>query len=99
MAELIGGPHDERHLGADHREIDLERMREREQPFAVLGAHGMTLAQTRDSRIAGRGVQLVERAVLAQLPGERVLATSRADDQHAHGSSVLRFDADPRCAS
>ena len=50
--------------------------REPEQPFRVLGAHRMAVAERSDPRIARRGVQLVEPIAAGELPRERVLPAS-----------------------
>jgi hypothetical protein len=41
-------------------------------------------AERGDAGVPGRCVELVERLVLGELPGERVLATARTDDQYLH---------------
>jgi hypothetical protein len=44
----------------------------------------MAAPELRDSRIAGRCVQLVQPLALRDLPGERVLAAPGPQDQHFH---------------
>ena len=61
---------------------------EREQSLAVLRAHRVALPEGGDAGVAGRGVQLVELRARGELPGERVLAAARPDDQHLHGGGV-----------
>jgi len=41
-------------------------------------------AERGDAWIAGGGVELREARRLAELPGERVLASARADQEHLH---------------
>ena len=76
MAELVRDPGDERPFRPDHHEVDSEFAREPEQPFGVLGAHRMAVAERSDPRIARRGVQLVEPIAAGELPRERVLPAS-----------------------
>ena len=83
-AQAVGEPGDERRFRADDDEVDTQRAREREHAVAVLGEDGMTAAELGDARIARCGVQLVEPRALRDLPGESVLASTRADDEHPH---------------
>jgi hypothetical protein len=84
VAQLVRNSRDERRLRSDHREIDLERVCQPEQPLAVVRANRVALSERGDAWISGRGVQLLEERTLAELPGKRVLTSSRADDQHPH---------------
>ena len=86
--QRIGQAEDERQLGADHDEVDVERAREAEQALGVVGADGMAFGERGDSRIAGRSVELGQERRLRELPGERMLATPRADDQDPHRASL-----------
>ena len=88
MAQLVGEARDQRRLGADDDEVGPELDRERDQRRVVVSAHGMAVGERRDSRVAGRGVQLVEIAAAAERPDERVLATSRPDDERPHRTIV-----------
>ena len=45
-------PEHERHLGPDDDEIDVERAREPEQPFGVVGANRMALGERGDPRVS-----------------------------------------------
>ena len=63
--------------GPDHDEVGVERRREAEQPVAVVGAHGMALAEAGDARVARRGVQLGQRGLRAR---RHASACSRAPD-------------------
>ena len=49
----------------------------------------MAAAEGGDPGIAGRGVELRERRALRELPGERVLACARPDQQHLHAASLV----------
>jgi hypothetical protein len=84
MAELVGEARDERCLGPDDDEVDPELAGERDERDVVVRAHGMAVGERRDSRVAGSGMQLVEVAAAGERPGERVLATSRPDDERPH---------------
>src|SRR4051812_2650968 len=48
----------------------------------------MTAAESRDTRVAGRGVELLEVLRLAELPRKRVLASARPDQEHLHTKTV-----------
>jgi hypothetical protein len=87
-AQLVGDPGDERRLRADHGQVDVEAPRETEQRLAVLAPHRVTVAEAGDPGVAGRGVQRREPRRLGELPGERMLASARADQEHLHGGRV-----------
>ena len=61
-------------------------------------------AERRDPGVAGRRVELGERRALRELPGERVLARTRADEKHLHagestrGGSTAKLPAAPSCS-
>ena len=84
VAQLVRDARDERRLRSDHREVDLERAVPAEQPLAVVRPNRVARPERGDAGIPGRRVQLLEQRALAQLPGQRVLASPRADDQHPH---------------
>ena len=75
---------DERRLGADDDEIDVERAREPQQPVGVVRGDRVTRRERRDAGAARRGMELVERRRGRQPPRERVLPTPRADEKDAH---------------
>ena len=83
--ERVHEPDHERSLRPHHHQVDADLAAEREQALAVLGANRVALPQARDPRVARRRVQLVELGARGKLPGERVLAAARPDDQHLHG--------------
>jgi hypothetical protein len=97
MTERVGKSCHERCLGAHDHEVDLELPAKPEQAFAVLGADSVTLPEAGDPRVARSRVQPLETWALRELPGERVLATARADDQDPHASSLLALSASERC--
>ena len=45
VPQLLADAGDERCLGSDHDEVDVQAPREREQPFAVLRPDGMAVAE------------------------------------------------------
>jgi hypothetical protein len=96
VPKRVDEPDDKRSLGADDDEVDPELTAEREQAFAILGAHRVALAEGRDPRVARGGVQLVDRRAPAELPGECVLAAAGPDDQHLHGSESTGAVGSPR---
>ena len=79
---------DERRLRPDHGEVDVEAAGEAEQRLGVVGSDWMTVAQRRDSRVPGSGVEPGQTRRLRQLPRERVLATARPHEEHLHGGRV-----------
>ena len=87
--QCVCEPEDERKLGPDDDEIDLERARQSEDSLGVLGADRMTLGDRGDTRVAGCGVELGQRRRLRELPGERVLTTAGADDENPHRASLM----------
>ena len=91
MAERVGDARDERSLGPDHDEIDRERPGEVEQSLAVVGANWMAAPERCDAGIPGGGVKLGEDGAPGEAPGERVLATTGADEKHPHGPSLRRL--------
>ena len=88
----VGDSGDERRLGPDHHEVDVERMREREQPLRVLGADRMALGEPRDARASRGGMEIGQGRCLRELPGERVLAPARTDQESTHRTSLVRLE-------
>ena len=88
MPELVRDSGDERRLRADDDEIGVEGACEVEQTLAVLGADWVAAAERGDAGIARSCVQLLEIRGLAQLPGERMLASAGADQEHLHALTV-----------
>ena len=97
MPQIVGDAVDERRLRPDHDEIGGDGAGEREQPLSVLGADGMAAAEPGDAGIPRRRVQLFALFALRELPGERVLATPRPDDQDPHAASLLGGPASEAC--
>ena len=82
--KLVGDARDKRRLGADHDEVGAERPREREQALAVLGANRVTRAEPGDAGVPGRRVELLDGRALRELPGQRMLPPTGADDEDSH---------------
>ena len=57
-------------------------------PSGVLGPNRMALGQTRDARAPRRGMEIGQRRGLRELPGERVLAPARTDQESTHRASI-----------
>jgi hypothetical protein len=90
VPECVADAGHERRLRPDHDEIDGQAAGEREQSLSVLGPDGMAGAEPGDARIARCRVQAREGRALRELPGERVLATPRADHQNPHRQTLTR---------
>ena len=69
---------------------DPEQRRRSRFTLGVVGAERMALGDGRDSRVPGRRVQLGQRRRLRELPGKRVLAATRSQDENAHRASLVR---------
>ena len=76
MAQVVGEPGHERHLGPDYHEVDAERRREREQAVCIVRQHRMAASELGDPGVARRRVQPFELGALRELPRERVLTAS-----------------------
>jgi len=88
-AKHVGQPEHERKLRPDHDEVHLEGTREPEQTLSIVRPNRVTVSQSGDPGVSGRGMQLRQRRRLRQLPGKRMLATSRPDDEDSHRSSLV----------
>ncbi len=84
----VGDSADERRLWPDHHEVDVERMGEGEETLRVLGANRMALGETRDARASRGGMEIGQGRGLRELPGERVLAPARTDQESTHRTSL-----------
>ena len=100
VPQPVGDARDERRLRPDHDQVGARASRARSSSaLAVVGAHGMAVAERRDAGIAGRGVQRGERRAAREPPRERVLARARPDQQHPHAASVVPVPAPPAVAA
>ena len=85
-AQEVGKAGDERQLGPDDYEIDPELAAEAENAFGVLGANRVALAEPRDPWVSRRCMERFEARAQLELPGQRVLAAARADDEDPHAA-------------
>ena len=97
VAQDVGDARDERGLRPDDDEIDAERARQPEQALAVVGTTGWHVASAAIPGFPGAAWSSVSGGRRGEPPGERVLATARADDENAHRPS-LRATARARLA-
>ena len=94
-AQHVGHAGDERPFRPDHDQVGADRPGKPEQAFGVFGAHGVAPSEARDAGVPRRGVELCEAGALGELPRERVLAGTRADDEDVHRASLRSaFDGD-----
>jgi hypothetical protein len=84
----VGHAADTRGLGAHDHEVDVQRVREGEESFTVLGANRMALAQTGDAGTAGCGMQVHRRALPREPPGQGMLPPTGSDQENAHLASL-----------
>ncbi len=89
-SEKVGEAGNERYLGPDDDEVDLERAREAEHGLVVVRADRVTLPESRDAGVAGCGVQLRQQRRLDELPGQRVLTATGSHEKNAHCASYFR---------
>jgi hypothetical protein len=87
-AQRVGESCDERRLRADDDEVRSQLPCERDHAADVVRADVVTRAVARDPGVARRGMELAEGRARGDLPGERVLATTRADEQDPHGGEL-----------
>jgi hypothetical protein len=90
VAELVGDAGDEWRLRPDDHEVCLEGPCQGEEALAVLRSHGMAAAERGDARVPGGGVELFEIRRLPELPRERVLAPTGADQEYLHTRTLAR---------
>ena len=84
VAQMVGKARDERRLRTDDDEVDLQLAGEGQQPFGVLRPHRMAVRKSGHSGVSGRAMQRLQLGATGDLPGERVLATARSDDENPH---------------
>ncbi len=85
VAQPIADARDERIFGADDDEVDLFALRERDHRIGVTGFHGREATRLpRDRVAAGRREHAGDARTPRDLPGERMLASATAEDQHPH---------------
>ncbi|MDB5684839.1 MAG: hypothetical protein JWM75_2537, partial [Sphingomonas bacterium] len=85
FGEHIHQPVDQRLFGADDDQVDIPVAHESEHRFAVPVIQFDEFGMRSDSRIAGGGIEPVETRRLRQLPGQRMFAAARPEQQDVHG--------------
>ena len=78
-------PLDQRLLGTDHDEADLGLPREVDDSGLIVERERHQRGMVADPGIARRSVQCTEQRRLRELPGERMFAAPRAQQQDIHG--------------
>src|SRR5262249_42679354 len=83
----------ERRLGADHDQIDILRLAERNHRRVVGDIERHDLAVAGDAGVARRAKKPLDQRTRRDLPGERMLASARAEkkDIHARSAGPLVF--------
>ncbi len=84
-AHRVGDPRDQWIFRPDHHESRVELVGEIGDGLRRARVDGDALADRLHAGVAGRAHHLVDRRRLRQLPGERVLAPSRSDDEDPRG--------------
>lgn len=84
MAKGIGDPRNKRTLGPDHDEVDPALAAEPQQALGVVGTNRMARRMARDTRVSRGSVELPEVSALREFPRERVLPSTRADNEDIH---------------
>ena len=75
---------DQRHLRADHHEVDRLRGAERDERRVVGRVEGDAFGIPGDAGIAGRAIEPVGQRACGELPGERVFAPTRTEKKNVH---------------
>src|SRR5262249_14557637 len=75
----------ERRLGADHYEVNAMRLAERGNRGVIGEVERHQLAFPGDAGIAGSAIEPIDQRARRELPGERVLAPARAEEEDVHG--------------
>ena len=76
----------ERRLGSHDRQIDPLSLREVHEVFDGLRPDAYAARVAGNTRVAGRRVERLHARALGNLPGQGILASTAADDEHLHGS-------------
>ena len=88
LAHRIGSPGDERNLGPDHDEIGLDLIGEITDRLRIRDVDGHDIDLARDAGIAGRADDRRDGVIREKRSDESVLASTGADDQDLHGTSL-----------
>ena len=87
-AQHVGKAGDQRRLGADDDEGHAVLLAEGRDGGVVLDVEGNQRRAFGDARIAGCGVERVEKGGLREFPGKGVLASARSDQQNLHARTL-----------
>ena len=86
--DRVGHAGDERRLRTDDDQVDAEIARQRGHRLTGHRVDVVEGGDGRDTRVARRGVHLVDAGVAGQGEGEGVLAPAGTDDERLHGRRV-----------
>ena len=87
-AEAIDDARLERRFGTDDGEVDVAVASEALEAVDVAHVDRDALAELGDAGVAWRGDELEVGLFPGELPGERVLATTAADEEDSHGGNI-----------
>src|SRR5215831_14993642 len=82
--EIVDDAGAERRLGADHDQIDVLRLAERDHRRVVGDIERHQLAVAGDAGVARRAKEPLDQRTRRELPGERVLASAQAEEEDVH---------------
>src|SRR5262249_11374372 len=93
--EIVHDAGTERRLGPDHDQIDVLRLAERDHRRMVGDVERHHLAVAGDAGVARRAEEPRDQRARRDLPGERMLASARAEEEdvHARSAGALAFGA------
>ena len=84
-------PGDQRRLRADHDEVDLVGLAERDHRGVVGDVERHALGLLRDAGVARRADEPVGQRAGGELPGQRVLASAGAEEENVHAAQALAW--------
>ena len=82
--DVVDDARDQRIVGPDHDEVDRVRPAERDHGAVVGDVERHALGLARDPGIARRAPQPVAQRAAGDLPGQRMLAPARAEEENFH---------------
>ena len=83
-AQSVGQPARQRRLGTDHDEVRLQLQRQIVQTLHIVRGHIKARPDPVHGRTAGRAPDHFHEGALGDLPGQRMLAPARPDDEDVH---------------
>src|SRR5206468_3281 len=89
--EIVHNSGNQRRLGSHYDEIDLARLAKRHHCGVVGNVDRHALGLARDAGVARRAPQLRGERGAGNFPGERMLASARAEQEDVHGAAVAGF--------